>query len=181
MEEDKKIAQAYAEALYHVAVAEGVALAVLDEMRRVAQLLKENRKMQEFIAGSKVTQEGKRRALAEILGDKIYPASLNHLVGMVDQGRGRLIPDMICAYQDAVEAGLEQVTADVVSAVPLDDATLASMADALAKAADKRVHCINTVDTAILGGVLVRMGGEVIDGSVRRRLVNIRQALAVSS
>ncbi|HEV3399834.1 MAG TPA: F0F1 ATP synthase subunit delta, partial [Actinomycetes bacterium] len=80
----------------------------------------------------------------------------------------------------AAAARRNRVVAEVRSAVALDEQRRARLADALARVLGKPVVLQVTVDEAILGSVVVRVGDELFDGSVRSRLEQAREALGVA-
>jgi F-type H+-transporting ATPase subunit delta len=69
------------------------------------------------------------------------------------------------------------VTAQVTSAHPLDDAQIATLADKLAARAGKSVKLKTAVDPDILGGLVVKIGSQMIDSSIRTRLNSLAQAM----
>ena len=72
--------------------------------------------------------------------------------------------------------GIER--AEVVSAVPLDDAQRDNVADMLARTSGKEIRLSTRVDPEILGGMVIRVGDRVMDGSARTRLQSMRREMA---
>jgi F-type H+-transporting ATPase subunit delta len=83
-------------------------------------------------------------------------------------------------WAEAAAARRNRVVAEVRSAVELDDQRRARLADALTRVLGKPVILETSVDTAILGSVVVRVGNELFDGSIRSRLEQAREALGIA-
>jgi F-type H+-transporting ATPase subunit delta len=172
------INHAYAEALLRVAQAEDALPRIEEDAFRLRELLKTSPALQEFIKNPNVRQEGKREALGQLLGNHVHPAFLDALLLIIGQNRGNRLDHILEEFQAAAAAAREHVAGEVISAVPLDDATVSRLEQELTKATNKNVHLLKRVEPSILGGLVVRLGHEVIDGSLRRRLEDIKQHLA---
>ncbi|RJP18365.1 MAG: ATP synthase F1 subunit delta [Candidatus Abyssobacteria bacterium SURF_5] len=173
------IVSAYAESLFRVASAEGVADRVEEELHEVERLYEKNYEVKEFIHNPHVRTEGKKDALADLLRDKISRILLNHLYLVVDQDRGRLLPKIAEEYYRMVSEIRAKVTAEVTTAFPVTDGMLDELARELRRLTKKDVHLRTRVDESIIGGVIVRVGDKVLDGSVRKKLSQIKKQMEV--
>ncbi len=88
---------------------------------------------------------------------------------------------LVEAYGEELNAAQGVVAATALSAVPLDEPQRKALTSALGDAVGKRVELASQVDPAVLGGVLVRMGGRNYDGTVRAQLDALRRRLAAGS
>ena len=88
-----------------------------------------------------------------------------------------LIPEIAQEYMDLVDAAENRMHANVTVARDADEKTKKMIADRLSKIFDKTVVPHLTVDERILGGVVVRVGDTVMDGSIRRKLGTLRQRM----
>ena len=115
--------------------------------------------------------------MSDLLGGKATPATVN-LVGMVvGNGRIRDLPAMVDAMVATSARQADKEVAEVRSAIALTEDQKSRLADALGKATGKQVEVKVIIDTSLKGGVIARVGDTVIDGSVRRRLEQLRNAL----
>ena len=121
--------------------------------------------------------ENKRALVADLLQGRVSPraAALADLLVELYEGH-----DLDTTAKQWAEARRNRVVAEVRSAVELDAQRRARLAEALARVLGKPVVLQVTVDEAILGSVVVRVGDELFDGSVRSRLEQAREALGVA-
>ena len=171
------IVSAYAESLFRLASAEEMADRVEEELHELERLYKENYELKEFINNPRVKAEGKKDALVELLGDKLTPITLNHMHLMIDQDRGRMFPGIAEEYYRLAGEVRSKVTAEVVTATPISDASRERLGEELKKLTKKDVYLRTRVDESILGGAIVRVGDKVLDGSVRNKLKQLKKQM----
>jgi len=168
----------YARALLEMAQVEGVASRVEEELFRLRELLKQNPDLLEFLKDPNIKHEGKRQALSELFQGRVQPLVLDTLITLSDMDRaGRVLP-VIEEFSAASAAATQKVSGEVTTAVPLDDATLSRLAAELSRITDKNVQLFQKVDPSILGGAIIQVGEQIIDGSLRRKLGQIKERLA---
>jgi len=171
------LVSAYAESLFRLASAEGVADRVEEELRELERLYQTNYELKEFINNPRIKAEGKKDALAELLGGKLSPVTLNHMYLIVDQDRGRMFPKMAEEYRRLASEARAKISAEVVTALPISDSVIAQIKDQLQKLTKKDVHIRSRVDESIIGGVVIRVGDKVLDGSVRNKLSQLKRQM----
>jgi F-type H+-transporting ATPase subunit delta len=172
------IVSAYAESLFRLATAEGVADRVEEELHDLEQLYQKNYELKEFIHNPRIRSEGKKDALGELLGNKISRVLLNHMYLIIDQDRGRIFPKIAEEYYRLAKDTRAKVTAEVITALPVANGMLLDdLAKELRKLTKKDVHLRVRVDESIIGGVIVRVGDKVLDGSIRRKLSQLKKQM----
>ena len=168
----------YAQALFAVAEAEGVLDAVEDELFRFARGVDQEPRLRDALTDLALPGQRKRALLEDILGDRASAHTVNLLTFVVEQGRAR---DLSAIVEQLVRLAAERrqrVVAEVRTAVPLDDSLRDRLAEALGRATGKQVEVKALVDPSVIGGVVARVGDQVIDGSLRRRLELAREQLS---
>ena len=124
--------------------------------------------------------ENKRALVADLLDGRVSRRAAALADLLVELNEGHDLDTTAKQWAEAAAARRNRVVAEVRSAVELDDQRRARLADALTRVLGKPVVLQVTVDEAILGSVVVRVGDELFDGSVRSRLEQAREALGVA-
>ena len=115
--------------------------------------------------------------LQSALSDTVGPLALNLVSLLASRNLAGLMPGIVEQYQRLLDDhnGIER--AEVVSAVPLDDAQRASVEELLKEVVGKEIRLTSRVDPQIIGGIVARVGDHVIDGSTATRLESMRREL----
>ena len=171
------IVSAYAESLFRVASAEGLADRVEEELHDFERLCEQSAELKEFIHNPRIQAEGKKDALAEVLGGKVSRVLLNHVRLVIDQDRGRIFPKIAEEYYRMAGESRAKVTAEVTTAFPIANGMLDDLARELKRLTKKDVHLRTRVDESIIGGVIVKVGDKVLDGSVRKKLSQLKKQM----
>ena len=168
----------YARALFEMAQAEGVVSRVEEELFRLRELLKGNPELLQFLKDPNVKPEGKRQALGDLFQGRVHPLVLSTLISLSDQDRAGRVLHVIEDFSTIAAAARQTITGEVTVVVTLDDATLGRMATELSRITGKNVKLLQKIDPAILGGAIITVGEQIIDGSLRRKLDQLKDKLA---
>ena len=133
--------------------------------------------LRRFLESPKVSAEQKKEILGKAFADRAPRLFVRFLQALVTNRRQMLIPQITTEYFALLDAAENRVHADVTLAKQPTDEETARLVASLRKALGKDVVPNVRVDPAILGGVIVKMGDTVMDGSVRRRLGVLRKAM----
>ena len=166
----------YAEALVAVVQAEGDLAATEDELFAVAQALAGSDELREVLADRRIPAARRQQIVEDLLGPQVAETTVALVSMVVGAGRG---DDLVRIIEAAVErsAGLRnKAVAEVRSAVALSEDQEQRLAEALQRATGKDVTVKVIVDPSVMGGLVTRIGDEVIDGSVRTRINQLREA-----
>ena len=166
----------YAEALVAVVQAEGDLAGAEDELFAVAQALAGADELREVLADRRIPAVRRQQIVEDLLGAQVAEVTVALVSMVVAAGRGG---DLVRIIEVAVErsAGLRnKAVAEVRSAVALSEDQERRLAEALQRATGKDVTVKVIVDPAVMGGLVTRIGDEVIDGSVRSRINQLREA-----
>jgi F-type H+-transporting ATPase subunit delta len=168
---------AYARALLEMAQAENAVARVEEDLFRLRELLKSNPELLQFLKDSNIKREGKRQALSELFQGRVHPLVLNALLTLGDQDRASRVLAIIEEFSAVAASARETVTGFVTSAIALDDATIKKLTSELSRVTGKNVQLLQKVDPSILGGAIIQIGEQIIDGSLRRKLNQIKEQL----
>ena len=175
MADDRTLA--YAEALFAVARAEGTLGEVEDELFRFSQTLQGNDELRGALTDARIPAARRQQIIEDLLGGKASPTTVALVSMVVGTGRARDLPSIIERLVEMSAAEANKEVAEVRSAVPLTEDQLDRLAKALEDATGKQVEVKVVVDPSVMGGIVAQVGDTVIDGSVRRRLDQLKNAL----
>lgn len=119
---------------------------------------------------------GRTRRMEEarrLLQGHVNPLALNMVLLLVERGRTGMVPRIAEAFERLERERERRATAHVTSAIPLTDAQRENLRAGLSRRTEKTVDLTETVDPSIIGGLIVRIGDELIDASVAGRLRRI--------
>ncbi|HYZ92033.1 MAG TPA: ATP synthase F1 subunit delta [Actinomycetota bacterium] len=176
--EKRELIRGYATAILQIAEAEGALERVSDELFRFAKAVEQSSELRSSLTDIAIPRERKFAVVEDLLGDRASPQTLNILEFVVSQGRARELSEIVASLAELASEARDKVMAEVRTAVELDDETKQKLADALGKATGKRVEVKVFVDPAVVGGIYAKVGDQVIDATVRRRLQELREQLA---
>jgi len=169
---------AYARALFEMAQAEGIITRVEEELFRLRELLQKNPDLLEFLKDPNTKHEGKRQALGDLFQGRLHPLVLDTLITLSDQDRAGRVLHVIEEFSACAAGATQKISGEVTTAIPIDDATLNRLATELSRITGKTVQLFQKVDASILGGAIIQVGEQIIDGSLRRKLDQIKERLA---
>jgi F-type H+-transporting ATPase subunit delta len=172
------VEQLAAVVVFTAAEADGTLDDIEDQVFRFARLVEREPALKAALTDLGLPDDRKVALLDELLSGRSEPATLRLIRSVVLNPRGRAIERSLedLARQAAAHRG--RIIAEVISAAPIDDERLERMATALEGIQGRPVRLQVTIDPSIMGGVIVRIGDKIIDGSVRRQLDRARIQLA---
>jgi F-type H+-transporting ATPase subunit delta len=170
--------RAYATALYAVANAEGQLSSVGDELFAVARAVEGNDELRNALGDAHLPAERRQQIIEELLGSRASDVTIGLTSMVVAAGRGRELPDIVDALLELSATQEGRQVAEVRSAIDLSEDQRARLAEALKSATGSDVDVRVVVDPSVVGGLVVRVGDQVIDGTVRHRLAQLRESLS---
>lgn len=170
------IARRYAEAMFDLALKQNTLDRTLEDVQEIARLFSKHT-LAYLLREPKVPARRKEQALREALSANVLPTSLNLALLVVQRELIDLMPNIAAELQQMVFDYKNEANAEVTTAAPLDEQQQDLVKRALERRTGKTILLQTRVDPAILGGVVARVGDQVIDGSVRQRLEVLKRQL----
>ena|SRR5438552_1072087 len=170
------IARRYAGAIFDLAIKQNTLDRTLEDVKEIAQLFS-IRKLSYLLREPKIPAKRKESALRQSLASKVLPTSLNLALLVVQRELVEVMPNIASELEQRVLNYRNQAVAKVTTAAPMDAAQKNLVKRALEKESGKSIIMHTHIDPTILGGVIARVGDEVIDGSVRYRLSALQNKL----
>jgi F-type H+-transporting ATPase subunit delta len=167
----------YAKAIVAIAQAEGALDRVTDELFTFARTVQAAPELRERLTDPAAPVAAKLATVEDLLGGRAHPQTVGTVLLLVQAGRARLLTEVADAVAEQASATRSRSVAEVRSAVALDEDQRTRLSQAVSRALGREVDLRAVIDPDVVGGLVVKVGDTVIDGSVARRLSELRTAL----
>lgn len=174
----KLAANVYSEALFSLALEENRIDELQNELGVLCGLLSENSEFMEFLVTPKIPKEEKRTFVDSTLGGKFSQEIVNLTKVLIDKKRASEILEIAEVFNKSVLVHKDLVSAAAYTAVPLSATEMDALKTKLAQMTGKAISLENIIDTSVIGGIRLKVGDRVIDGSLKRRLEDLKDNLA---
>jgi F-type H+-transporting ATPase subunit delta len=173
------VAGRYASALFELANEQRQLREVEQDLVNLQNMLDGSEDLRRLVRSPVFTAEDQSRAIAAVAEKASLGALTVNFLKLIARNRRLFaLSDMIRSFRALAARLRGEVSADVTSAHPLNDAQLQALKDALrTSAGGKEVQINARVDSSLLGGLIVKMGSRMIDSSLRTRLNNLKIAM----
>ena len=172
-------ARRYAEAVFEIASESGTLDNWSADLATIADFASEH-DVAGLLASNRVPREQKLRLLDAGLKAHISPLAMNLVRLLDDRGKMHLARQIQEAYQEMADERRGVAHATVTTAVPLSEDERRAIAQRLSAITGKQVEVTAVVDDRIIGGLVARIGDELIDGSTRTRLLALKRRLVAA-
>lgn len=174
---EQTVARNYAETLFELARKHEGLERYQEGIETVARLLEENPRFRTFLETPRIPAADKKAVVRKAFGGALPKPLLNFLLVVIDKRRQKLVRAIAREYHDIVDQHMNRVHAEVTLARALDPQGMKELVERLTALLGKTAIPHVRVKPDILGGVVVRAGDTIYDGSLRRRLDGMRRQL----
>jgi len=175
------IGRNYAETLLILAKREGQAEEWGTLIESLASAMQEDQTLKTFLESPKLAASRKIEILKAALGKRVPPLFLRFLETVIMKRRQMVIPEIAQEYRALIDVSEDRVHANVTVAREPAEQEKEALVQQLWRLFGKRVVPHISINPAILGGVIVKVGDTVMDGSVRRRLASLRSRMLATA
>lgn len=173
----KEISKQYAEAIFELACEEACEDTVMTALESVCAVFDQNPEYMDLVSSPAIPL-AERCAILESTFSGAFPEMVVSLVGlMCEKGRIGALADCVREYRRLLDVRRSVVEAHVISAVPLTEGEISALKQKLEKKSGGTVNLSCEVDPAIMGGIIVKMQGAIMDGSLRQRLREVKDVM----
>ncbi len=173
----EELARIYSDSLFEVATKEGKLDVIRDQLGQFADAVRENRSLQVFLFSPYFSTEEKKAGLERAL-EGTDDVLMRFLELLVEKHRMPVLFRIRDEYDSLWEEAERRLGVEITSAVELDEATAADVAEQIGKHTGRHVELRRHVDPEIIGGLVLRVGNSILDASVRTRLESLRRQVA---
>ncbi len=178
---DRTLAKRYAQALLDVAVRANKVRVIETQVLAVAGIYRDMKDLRDFLAHPKVRLVEKEKTLRSVFESRIEREMLEFLLVLLRKRRMEFLPEVASVYDQLADEFEGLVRVDVATFAPLSPEERKRLLEALSRlTGGRQVALTEREDKALLGGISVRIGDVLVDGSVSGRLKRLKEELAAS-
>jgi F-type H+-transporting ATPase subunit delta len=172
------IAERYSAALFELAEQQSCLDAVALDLKGLKGLIAESEDLRRLLKSPVLSRVEQQKAINAVAERAQLSVLTKNFLGLVAKNRRLFAIDaMIAAYLARLAAKRGEVTAEVASAVPLASKQIGAIETALKKVVGSNITLDVTVDPGLLGGLIVKVGSRMVDGSLRTKLQHLQLAM----
>jgi F-type H+-transporting ATPase subunit delta len=171
------VARSYAAALFEIGEREHLHDSLVASLDALGEALQSSPQLRLFLTSPKIDMNLKKATLRKALEGRAHPLFLNFLMVLIDKRRQRLLSVVDQEYRTLLDESLGRMHVEVTVARQPEQRAREEMTQRLTQSLGRQVVPHLTVNPEILGGIIVRYGDRVLDGSLRRRLLSLRRRL----
>lgn len=169
-----EIVEPYAQALMSLAQSQNLAEQFGEEVRSLLSLLENSEDLRQFLASPVVNADSKKAVLRQAVGEQIHPYMLNFLMLLVDRRRILFLEGIGKQYLALLRELSQTVLAEITSAVELNEEQQQAIREkVMAMTNTQQVELETHIDPDLMGGVIIKVGSQVLDASLRGQLRRI--------
>jgi len=172
-----RVARRYAGALFQQTLQEGIVDQVGEDLRLIASTMDSMPTLRQFFNQPMVPPRRKRSAMEILFEGKVQDLTLRFLFLLIDKRREAILDRVHPEYEALANEARRMVVARVATAIPMTPDQEARLQARLQRVTGKTVRLETEVDPAIIGGVKVRIGDTVMDGSIQGALASLAERL----
>lgn len=167
----------YATALFEIAQEQNAMSEFAEQVNVVIDTIEENSEFTELLLHPKITQDEKIALINKVFKDKILDEITGILTIIVRKGRQNVLIEILEAFLAMVNDYLGIVKATVTSAVELNQKQLTQIKSKIQSTTDKDVELEAVVNKSLIGGMVIRVGDNVVDASIAGRMQELKEGL----
>lgn len=174
---ESAVAGNYAETLVELAAREDAVEEFGDWLAEMVAFYRNEEDVRRFFDTPRVTLEEKKAAIRSAFGDQAPETFVRFLLVVLEKGRHRALPAIRERYRELVDEREGRIHATVTLVREPEEKTKEFITEGLTEAVGRQVLPRFRTDEEVLGGLVVRMGDQVMDGSLRRRLADLKKQM----
>lgn len=167
---DNQIVEKYSQSLFELAIEKDKTRDIQRELNEVVETIKNHEDLHEVLYHPRISQEDKKDLVEKLFADEISKVLLNFCKLLIDKRRERFIEPIFDSYIELINQKNELLEVEVKSAIELSSQHQEQLKEKLEKITDKEVDLQLEVDSSLIGGLVLKIGDKVIDGSLAKDL-----------
>lgn len=171
------IARVYASSLIDIGQEKKILPDIEEEIKFIAGMITENKDFRQFLVSPGITKDAKKDFIEKVFKGKLSDSIVNFLKVLVDNDRQSAIVEIYEALEGFIDDVNNRQRVTIITSVDLDSSLKSKLAAKLKDVFKKEIILKEEIDPSILGGIIIKVGDTVIDGSLAKDLRNIKNNL----
>lgn len=167
----------YATAIFEIAKEQNATKEFAQQIKVVIDVIEEDKQFIELLLHPKITQIEKIELIDTVFKGKVADAITGLFIIILDKGRQNILIDVLKEFLEMVNEDLGIITATITSAVELNMKQLEQIKEKIQTATKKDVTLDTKVDPALIGGMIIRVGDNIVDASISGRIRELKEGL----
>ena len=172
-----KTSNEYAQALFVLAQEEGRLKEITDSLDLVSDVFEENPDYLDFLSSPNIAKSERIKAIEDAFSGKVDNYVLYFLSLYCEKGHIRTFDECVAEFKALCDIANKVSVAEVVSAVELTENEKSALKNKLESVCGNSVTLVCSVDSELIGGITVSVDGKIMDGSIRRKLRELKGAM----
>lgn len=174
---NKSVARRYAEAFFSIAQDHSKIDEYQQELELIVETIKGSDDLKQYLDHLLIPAKDKKENITKIFGNHVSQITLNFLLMIIDKRREAYIESIVEEYKELADISRNIAKADLITAQEVSEEEVNTLAQKLSASTGKTVHLKQTVDPSLIGGVKIRIGDQIIDGTVAKKLEMLKSQL----
>lgn len=172
------VARRYSKALFELAKEQGALEQVTGDLLKISRSLEGEPRLEELMSHQRLSPGQKKKLALEIWQKAVSPLVMSFLLLLVDKHRERHLAAIVAMFMELLRSERNVAVAEIKTAYPLEPEEVERVQRALERALGKKLEMQVSVHPELIGGLVVKVGDRVLDGSVIKRLSLMKERLA---
>ncbi|HMA59915.1 MAG TPA: ATP synthase F1 subunit delta [Halanaerobiales bacterium] len=172
-----EIARQYSKALYEIGDEKDNLFELYDELKELNKLIKENENLSEALFHQRVLVEEKQRVFKRVFEDKLSDDIYKFMMLLIEKRRIYFLENIVAEFRKQVYKHENIITVEVTTAVEMSSETKDKLKAKLNEHVDKKIEMEEHCDPDIIGGMVLKIGDYLIDGSIKSKLESLEEQI----
>jgi len=173
----QQVAKKYSHALFQLAVEKNMVDAAWDQFNSLADFLKKDKTFLDFMTAPQISDQKKDALVKKVFEPRLDRVLFDFLMFLVEKRRIRFLPEIIEAFDLMVRAHKGIARATCITAEKITDDERRKLVEKLAEKTSLKIELKERIDKSILGGMIIILRDQIIDGSIRYGLNQLKNRL----
>ncbi len=172
-----EIARQYSKALYEIGDEKDNLFELYDELKELNRSIKENESLSEALFHQRVLVEEKQRVFKRVFEDKLSDDIYKFMMLLIEKRRIYFLENIVAEFRRQVYKHENIITVEVTTAVEMSSETKDKLKAKLNEHVDKKIEMEEYCDPDIIGGMVLKIGDYLIDGSIKSKLESLEEQI----